>query len=314
MRPQDWTDPGTSRLLCSALEWLPDGIVVVDPQFTVSYANSAAAQLLGNRWRGRSARSLLECFDPPTADTLMAALKNVLSTGDPEKRVGEAVVGSEPAPRTVALSVLPLTNDLAETSGAMILLRERRAPGPHLDELSYRASHDPLTGLFNRWEFSAMLSNLLAQAERNSAEHAVCFMDLDYFKIINDQCGHATGDNVLQQIGDKLRHWVRKGDVVARLGGDEFAFIFHNCPKTDAVRLGEEILTCVATVRIEHGHRTYGVGASLGLVPIHRPDINATDVMRAADQACYAAKRAGRNQIHVSSVSNLTDRSDAMAR
>jgi diguanylate cyclase (GGDEF)-like protein len=314
VQPRDLRDLDAYRLLCSALEWLPDGTVVIDSQLTVSYANPAAVKLLGDRWRGQSARSLLAHFDPPATEPVMAALENALRTGDPGERVAEALVEGERARRTVELSVLPLGSDLAEIDSAMILFREPAIPNRGLDELSYRASHDPLTGLFNRWEFSAMLSNLLAQAERDNAEHAVCFMDLDYFKIINDQCGHETGDNVLQQIGDKLKHWVRKGDVVARLGGDEFAFIFHNCAKTDAVRLGEEILTCVATVRIEHRDRTYGVGASLGLVSIHRPDMNASDVMRSADEACYEAKKAGRNQLRVSSAPKLAGRSDAAAR
>ena len=145
-------------------------------------------------------------------------------------------------------------------------------------QLSYDASHDPLTGLVNRREFELRLQRALEMTQATGATHAVCFLDLDRFKTINDAAGHLAGDDLLQQIGQLLQHKVRANDVVARLGGDEFALLLHSCGPSDAIQVANNLLKAVDRHQFIWAANTYDVGVSIGLV---------------ADQQQLQADRAG---------------------
>jgi diguanylate cyclase (GGDEF)-like protein len=165
--------------------------------------------------------------------------------------------------------------------------------------MRHRATHDPLTGLANRAEFEAALRQMLAQAREVSASHALMYIDLDQFKLVNDTCGHAVGDQLLKQVGILLRGLVRTHDVVARLGGDEFGVILEDCPIEQAHRIGQNICKHMEEFRFLHDGRRFQVGASIGLVPVDTRWPDAGAVLQAADTSCYGAKDAGRNRVHV---------------
>jgi len=166
-------------------------------------------------------------------------------------------------------------------------------------QLSYDASHDPLTGLANRREFELRLQRALELAMATSATHAVCFMDLDRFKGVNDSCGHVAGDELLRQLGQVLEQKVRSADVVARLGGDEFAVLLQNCGPSDAQQVANSLLQAVAAHQFVWGDKAYTLGVSIGMVLVNSHFRRIAQVMNAADAACYAAKDAGRNRVHV---------------
>ena len=200
---------------------------------------------------------------------------------DVERRSAGPAAGAEERLRQV----------LAERQRAEDIARELS------EKLSFQASHDALTGLLNRYEFEHQLRQLLADAARHRHEHALCYMDLDQFKIINDSCGHAAGDEMLRQLGHLMRDNVFQRDIVARLGGDEFGVLLEHCSLPRAKKVAANLLRQIADFRFQWQGKSFSIGASIGLVPIVESSAGVTDVLRVADSACYVAKDEGRNRI-----------------
>jgi diguanylate cyclase (GGDEF)-like protein len=165
--------------------------------------------------------------------------------------------------------------------------------------LVYQANHDALTGLINRAEFERRLERLLLSALQQDREHALCYMDLDQFKVINDTCGHAAGDELLRQLALLLKANLRERDTLARLGGDEFALLLENCSVMDALEVADTFRTEVQRFRFKWGDRIFAIGMSVGMVAINRDSGTTASLLSAADSACYVAKDRGRNQIHL---------------
>ncbi len=165
--------------------------------------------------------------------------------------------------------------------------------------LVYQASHDALTGLINRSEFEQRLQRALLSALQQGREHALCYMDLDQFKVINDSCGHAAGDELLRQLALLLKGKLRERDTLARLGGDEFALLLENCTVQDALEVADTFRTEVQRFRFKWEDRIFAVGMSVGMVAINRDSGTTANLLSAADAACYVAKDRGRNQIHL---------------
>ena len=171
---------------------------------------------------------------------------------------------------------------------------QRRLSG----EISYQATHDALTGLVNRAEFETRLRRVLHKSFDDRSEHALLYIDLDQFKLVNDACGHAMGDQLLQQVSKLLGDAVRTRDTLARLGGDEFGIILEHCSAQQAQGVAQKICERMDDFRFIHDGRRFRVGTSIGLVPVDSRWANAAAVMQAADTSCYAAKEAGRNRVH----------------
>jgi diguanylate cyclase (GGDEF)-like protein len=165
--------------------------------------------------------------------------------------------------------------------------------------LLYQASHDALTGLINRREFELRLERALQTALQQGREHALCYMDLDQFKVVNDTCGHAAGDELLRQLALLLKGNLRERDTLARLGGDEFALLLENCGIQDALEVADIFRNEVERFRFKWGDRVFSVGMSVGMVAITRDSVDVASLLTAADAACYVAKDRGRNQIHL---------------
>ena len=167
------------------------------------------------------------------------------------------------------------------------------------ERLAWQATHDTLTGLVNRQAFEQRLERVLDSARREEGPHALCYLDLDQFKLVNDTCGHVAGDELLRQLGRLLEDRVRRRDTLARLGGDEFGVLMEHCSVTQALRVAETLRHGIEEFRFRWEGRAFSLGASIGLVPIDSTSGNATQVLSAADAACYVAKDQGRNRIHV---------------
>jgi diguanylate cyclase (GGDEF)-like protein/PAS domain S-box-containing protein len=166
-------------------------------------------------------------------------------------------------------------------------------------QLSFQASHDALTGLTNRREFLYRCERILANFKEHEHEHAMCFMDLDQFELINDSCGHVAGYELLRQLGQVLKSVVRRRDTLARLNGDEFSVLIEHCSLDHAHRIATELLQAINDYEFYWEGKSFRVGVSIGLVPIISPIPSLTDLLSQADAACNMAKKAGRNRIHV---------------
>lgn len=174
----------------------------------------------------------------------------------------------------------------------------RRAHRQAEATLLHLAFHDALTGLVNRHELETRVQRAL-DSTRDGYCHALLYLDLDQFKIINDTWGHTAGDGLLRQIATLLRGPIRDVDTLARLGGDEFGVLLHGCSLEPALQVAERVLKTIRDFRFTWQHKTFSVGASIGLVMLDEPSQTLSDVLRDADIACYAAKDNGRNRVHV---------------
>ncbi|MCP3961842.1 MAG: EAL domain-containing protein [bacterium] len=200
------------------------------------------------------------------------------------------------APTTVDLEVMERMTHLAGI--AIERHRSDEATRELAEKLSFQATHDSLTGLLNRYEFERRMRRLLEEARRHQGEHALCYMDLDQFKIINDTCGHVAGDELLRQLGHLLGNQVFQRDTLARLGGDEFGVLLENCSLGKAKKVADTLRRAIEGFRFLWEGKSFSVGVSIGLVPISEASDSLTGILRAADSACYVAKDEGRNRIH----------------
>jgi diguanylate cyclase (GGDEF)-like protein/PAS domain S-box-containing protein len=166
------------------------------------------------------------------------------------------------------------------------------------DKLTYQASHDELTGLINRYAFERKLQSAIKSAKHENTRHALCFLDLDQFKIINDTCGHIAGDELLRQLGVGLTNNIRQSDTLARLGGDEFAILLEYCNIKQALKTANNIRAYIDDFKFAWQEHVFNVGVSIGVAEISDQTANATEVLIHADSACYAAKDLGRNRVH----------------
>lgn len=167
------------------------------------------------------------------------------------------------------------------------------------EKIAYQASHDALTGLVNRSEFDDILKQAVVEVGIDQSEHALCYLDLDQFKIVNDTSGHLAGDELLRQLGEVLRLQIRKGDVLARLGGDEFGVLMTHCSLEEAFIACEKLRNVIKEFQFAWEDRSFFVGVSIGISSVNRACGNAVEILKEADAACYAAKEKGRNRVHV---------------
>ncbi|VAW66864.1 diguanylate cyclase/phosphodiesterase (GGDEF & EAL domains) with PAS/PAC sensor(s) [hydrothermal vent metagenome] len=170
----------------------------------------------------------------------------------------------------------------------------------HNVHLEKQAMHDHLTGLINRIGFEQALKLAIDECKTLQSQHALCYMDLDKFKIVNDSCGHNAGDQLLQNIGGIFRQHIRKdSDSLARVGGDEFALILKNCSIEKAQAIGESICKDVENYRFHWEENVFSIGVSIGITQLDSSAASLRDVIAKVDSACYIAKERGRGQVHV---------------
>ena len=163
--------------------------------------------------------------------------------------------------------------------------------------LAYQAQHDPLTGLPNRRVFEQKLEECVVASRRAGDHGALCFIDLDRFKIVNDTCGHAAGDDLLMRIALLIQQRLRDQDIICRIGGDEFALILRGCSPSDAMTIAEELRDSISSFDFEWQGRIFSIGASIGMAYIDGTHTDPSEILITADAACYEAKRNGRNRV-----------------
>ena len=267
----------------------PDGTIVSINRFGAEQLGYEVAEILGTDIRALHAESDAE----GVSESIVACLQ------EPEQvrrwdaalhRKGGGAVWMRMSARAMpggvgGSSLLIVCEDITE---AQELARQ----------LSIEATHDALTGLINRREMERRLERALKTARQDGVEHALCYLDLDQFKVINDVCGHLGGDELLRQLGQILPEVVRQRDTLARLGGDEFALLMEHCALAQGRRVANALLKRIEDFRFVWADKSFRLGVSIGLVPINVDSESMTAVLGAADAACYAAKDRGRNRVH----------------
>jgi len=297
------------ELLRVTLRSIGDGVITTDPAGLITWLNPVAERLTGWNHADAAGNPLTEIFvikyehsgemmENPVLACL--GLGEVILLNDQTmliSRQGDAFAVEDAA--------APIRNEAGEIVGAVLIFRDVTQQRRMSAEMTYRATHDALTGLLNRGEFERRLSFLLEKAKVDETRGAILFIDLDQFKLVNDSCGHPAGDELLVQIAKLLLSEGRASDSVARLGGDEFAILLDKCPLTRAYLLAQRICGRIEAYRFMHGNRRLQVGASIGLAPVDSRWANTSSVLQAADACCYAAKMSGRNRVRLWSDSDL---------
>ncbi len=285
-----------------ALSSIADAVLRLDAGGRIVYANPAAESLCGLRATQMQGRSIREVVQPLEEGTLVP-LPCPPGLTDPEKlarvsrRLAVLAQGTKPNIH-IELNITPLV-DRGTKLGSVVVMRDITASMELERRLRYQARHDPLTGLLNRTEFETRVTRAIESAKRRNIPHAVLYLDLDQFKIINDTSGHDAGDELLRQVSSLLAEQLRPSDTLARLGGDEFGVLLADCPPDQVVRIGERILQAVRDFRFGWETQSFSIGVSIGVVPLDSASPNLRNVLKAADTACYAAKDGGRDRLYL---------------
>ncbi len=285
------------------LNAVEDGVIATDADGRIQYMNPVAECLTG--WpeaeaRGQALTTVFRVVNEFARDQVRDPLAGKTLDGRAVGADPHALLlardGSEYA---VEESAAPMRNAAGAVIGYVIAFRDVTRARHLARQLSWQATHDALTGLGNRLEFEAVMEQLLDSARAHNKRHALIYIDLDQFKIVNDTCGHAAGDELLRQLAVVISGRIREGDTVFRLGGDEFAILLNGCPLLRAEAIADEIRQCVEEFRFVWQDKTFTLGTSMGLVPITAESAGIGQVLAAADAACYTAKEKGRNRIQV---------------
>ncbi|HVO87692.1 MAG TPA: EAL domain-containing protein [Casimicrobiaceae bacterium] len=287
----------------TTLASIADAVITVDTQGRIEFLNPVAERLTGWSTTDAQGRAVGEVFaivdeatDAPVPDPVERAMREAITVESDRNIV---LMARDGEPIAIDQSVAPILDRIGNIVGAVVVFRDMRRERQYAAWLSHLASHDVLTGFLNRREFEHRLRAALDEMTEGEAHHAVLYLDLDQFKIVNDTCGHAAGDELLRQVGALLRPRLREGDTVARLGGDEFGVLLAHCPPEPALRIAETLRRTIADFRFVWQRRSFQIGVSIGLVNVVSGPRTLAGVLSAADAACYMAKEKGRNRVQV---------------
>jgi diguanylate cyclase (GGDEF)-like protein/PAS domain S-box-containing protein len=285
------------------LNSIGDGVITTNAHGMVDYVNQVASKLTGVSSEEAQGKSLFDVLSLVNDEGMPPATNPVLKAINEQRIVDNCepmtLVRADGDHYAVELTAAPIQDYDQSIVGAVLVFRNMTAIRDMANQMAYQAAHDSLTGLINRDEFERRLSEAINVARNNQEEHVLCYMDLDQFKVVNDTCGHIAGDELLKQLTVLLHRKIRKSDTLARLGGDEFGILFLDCKLSKAKQIIEVLRKTISEFRFVWGDKSFEVGVSLGVVAISHETGGITDVMSAADSACFVAKDLGRNRIHI---------------
>jgi diguanylate cyclase (GGDEF)-like protein/PAS domain S-box-containing protein len=294
-----------------------DAVITTDSLGKITYLNPIAESFIG--WKndevtGAPLRHIFQIKNIHTQESIEDPLADCLNQSVKSSHNQECcLIRRNKQESIIDYSVAPIQNDKKTVIGTVLTFRDVTEQSKLTQKLVYQAAHDSLTGLLNRDEFEERLRKILASTRKNDI-HALLYLDLDQFKIINDTCGHGAGDELLRQVTALLHSKLRARDTLARLGGDEFGIVLEHCPQNEAMQVANNLRELVQNFRFQWLDKTFTIGASIGLFLIGQDNEGLAHVMSAADSACYAAKNEGRNRVHIyqATDSELKNKSSGM--
>ena len=285
------------------LESTGEGIFGVGPDLRCTFANHSACQILGwsvDALLGKDMHEVLlarreggvaYAREQSPMRRALTQKQSVISEGDMfQTQAGELI--------PVQYSANPILEN-GEPVGVAVVFRNVAEGRAMARKLDFLATHDPLTGLINRREFEQRVQRALTLTQKNGVRHVLAYLDLDQVKVVNANCGHAGGDELLRQLTVLLSGEVKPGDALARLDGDEFGVLMCHRLVEDAMPALEGLCKVVREFRFVWEDKTFALGVSIGVTQIDTLTQNMGNALGEADAACYLAKDRGRNRIHV---------------
>ncbi len=296
------------------LESIAEGVITTDNDGRIDYMNRAAEALIGTNRDDAAGHRVGELFtlvDDADRRSLGDPVERCLAIRRRVNMGRRAVLITHDGEHehSVEVTASPVRGPGSSIAGSVVVIHDVSELRGLTRQMSYQATHDPLTGLINRREFERRLDEALDTAHAEEAVHMLFYMDLDRFKAVNDSCGHIAGDNMLREVAALIKDQVRDSDFVGRLGGDEFGALLIGCPIDKARQIAQDVCNAIAEYRFVWKDKIFNIGISIGLVEISHTSGSLQDIMSAADSACYVAKQQGRGQVHVYSA-----RDEAVAR
>jgi diguanylate cyclase (GGDEF)-like protein/PAS domain S-box-containing protein len=283
------------------LESIGDGVISTDADERVSFMNPMAEAMTGWREADARGRPLAEVFVAKSESTGEPAIDHVafcLGTGGPSAIEEDVILAARDGTgREISGTAAPVRTQDGRVIGAVLVFKDVTDTQEQKRRLAHSANHDALTGLPNRFAFGRALAEAQRLVGTEQRSHALCFIDLDRFKPVNDSAGHAAGDALLQKVAQAIRRNCRSNDFAARIGGDEFVLLLADCPLANAHRVAGKIVEAVAGIDFAWNGASYRIGASVGVAMVGGDP--GCDPLAAADAACYSAKAAGRGRVCV---------------
>ncbi|WP_373538199.1 EAL domain-containing protein [Microcoleus sp.] len=285
------------------LQSIGDAVIATDSNGCISTLNPVAEQLTGwstSEAKGLPLASVLRIVD----ETTRMPIENIAEIALYEGRIvdqgnNSLLIARHNREFAIDHCVAPIHASNDQIIGAVVVFRDVTQVRTQARQLTWQATHDPLTQLVNRREFEYQLEHALHSAQGYGQEHVMLYLDLDRFKIVNDTAGHVAGDELLRQVSQLFKSNIRKTDILARLGGDEFAVLLYNCPPEQGLDVAKLLLQSIQKFRFGWQDKTFSIGVSIGLVAINRKTASTSAVLSAVDLACYAAKNKGRNRVQI---------------
>ncbi len=286
------------------LESIAEGVIATDVRGAVDFLNPIAEDMTG--WNAQLARGMpldtvLDLVNETEGQRITLPMAEWLAGDSPLALPESAMLVRRGGQQQSAIEMAgaPIRDSHDTLIGAVLVFRDITRLRSLARQLAYQATHDALTDLVNRVEFETRVQQALRTAQQSGKEHALCYLDLDHFKIVNDTCGHHAGDELLKRLTTLLAENLRESDTLARLGGDEFGILLSGCPLEKAEDIAEKLRAAVDAYRFPCDNQLFGVSLSIGLVPITAAAHTLTELLQHADAACYVAKDTGRNNVHV---------------
>ena len=285
------------------LKSIGDAVITADAGGRVQYLNPVAETLTGWSQAEAQGEPLSAVFHIIDETTRQPIADPVMPLPHGEKAIElaghTALVARDGTEISIEKSAAPIQTHDGQLVGMVVVFHDVSKTRQLTQQLSWQASHDALTGLLNRRAFDRRVMQAVDNAHADHKVHALCYIDLDNFKIVNDTCGHAAGDRLLEQVSMLIEEHVRATDVLARLGGDEFGLLLKCCPLEHAARLVYELKEKLQALRFSHDDRFFSVGVSIGVTAITATTESVAAAMSNADAACHVAKRKGRSRVHI---------------
>ncbi|NRA16402.1 MAG: EAL domain-containing protein [Oceanospirillaceae bacterium] len=285
------------------LSSIGDAVITTDLQSYIDYMNPIAETMTGWSLGESKGKPLKQVFSVMTKkgeediDFVECCLNNDEA---PDNESHELVLNNRDGVCiAIEESVAAIRDTNKKIIGAVVVFRDVSSARKLSQQISWQATHDTLTGLYNRNYFDAKLTDMVIDAREGDRQHALLYLDLDQFKVVNDTCGHVAGDELLRQVSLLLSSHIRSNDTLARLGGDEFGIQLLNCPAPVALRIANQTRQSICNFRFCWDDKSFAIGVSIGLVEVNAQSESVEQVLSDADTACYAAKDNGRNQVHV---------------
>ncbi len=284
------------------LHSIGDAVITTDARANVEFLNPMAETLSGwalAKAKGRPLSDILQLVDAMTGQPVSSAIAQALA----ENRIVSLgrecdLVRSDGSRIGIDERAAPIHDAEGRVTGGVLILRDVSTVRGQARQRTWEAAHDSLTGLPNRREFERLVELGAGSVRDAGKQHVVCYMDLDQFKVVNDTCGHAAGDDLLKRVAALLHSRIRESDTLARLGGDEFGLLLEGCSLDRAELIGATLLAAVRDFRFHWEGKVFSVGVSIGLATVDG-DGSAIENLGTADTACYWAKEQGRNRVVV---------------